>query len=87
MRAARRFVEELEASEYFDNITRVSATFYGSLGLTGKGHGTDKALILGLSGQRPESVDPAEIDPFIESVRSNQSLKLIDKKPIEFDDE
>ena len=87
MRAARRFVEELEASEHFDNITRVSATFYGSLGLTGKGHGTDKALILGLAGQRPESVDPAEIDSFIESVRSNQSLKLIDKKPIEFDDE
>ena len=57
MRAARRFVTELGETGRWREVAWVEAHLYGSLALTGKGHGTDKAVLLGLEGERPESVD------------------------------
>ncbi|HAK55160.1 MAG TPA: L-serine ammonia-lyase, partial [Acidobacteria bacterium] len=58
MRAAARFVRRLERDGQIEAVQAVSVQLYGSLGLTGKGHGSDKAVILGLQGHAPESVDP-----------------------------
>jgi L-serine dehydratase len=61
MRAARAFVEALAASPARGSVARIDVTLFGSLALTGKGHGTDRAILLGLMGERPETVDPAAI--------------------------
>ena len=57
MRAARRFVERLAADELLDRTARVKAQLFGSLGATGHGHGSDKAVLWGLEGEDPETVD------------------------------
>ena len=57
MRAAHRFLLELESRGLLEAVARVEAALYGSLALTGKGHDTDKAVILGLCGELPERVD------------------------------
>ncbi len=56
MNAARMFAENLKTEGFFDSTQRVSAELYGSLGATGAGHGSPKAVILGLEGESPESV-------------------------------
>ena len=57
MRAARRFVERLAADEILDRTARVKAQLFGSLGATGHGHGSDKAVLWGLEGEDPETID------------------------------
>ena len=57
MRAARQFAARLRESQLLERVARISVTLYGSLGATGKGHGTDKAILLGLSGHEPDTVD------------------------------
>ena len=57
MRAARQFALRLRDSGLLERVARVAVTLYGSLGATGKGHGSDKAILLGLSGHEPDSVD------------------------------
>jgi len=61
MRAARMFAHGLQTSAQLDRVTRVRADLYGSLGATGKGHGSDKAVLLGLLGETPDEVDPDAI--------------------------
>ena len=61
MRAARRFVDAIEREGKFDAVVAVRVVLYGSLGATGKGHGTDRAIVLGLEGETPERVDPDSI--------------------------
>ncbi len=63
---------------------RVRADLYGSLALTGKGHGTDRAVLLGLSGEEANSIDPATVEPKLEKIRSTASLSLLGSKPIAF---
>ena len=63
---------------------RVRADLYGSLALTGKGHGTDRAVLLGLSGEEASSIDPATIEPKLEKIRSTASLSLLGSKHIAF---
>ena len=63
---------------------RVRTDLYGSLALTGKGHGTDRAVLLGLSGEEANSIDPATIEPKLEKIRSTTSLSLLGSKPIAF---
>ena len=58
MRAARFFANRVLAHEGSGDVTRVSAELYGSLGLTGRGHGTGKAVLLGWLGERPDQCDP-----------------------------
>ena len=57
MKAARAFLIELEAKGLFESARRIQVELFGSLALTGKGHGTDTAILLGLMGETPEEVD------------------------------
>lgn len=71
MLAARLFAQKLPA-----HVTRVVCTLYGSLGATGIGHGTDKAVMLGLMGEDPATVDPMAVDEAISAVRTEHRLNL-----------
>lgn len=76
MRAAYRFVEKLKHLPIWQDVARLRIDLYGSLALTGKGHGTDFAVILGLSGWLPESVDPDQIPLILQKIRDSQQLSL-----------
>jgi L-serine dehydratase len=76
MRAALRFVRELDASCGLEETARVSVDLYGSLALTGVGHGTDRAVLLGLMGEAPDTVDPAGVEARIAEVRETSRLRL-----------
>ena len=76
MRAALRFVRELDRSNQVPSTASVKAELYGSLAHTGLGHGTDRAVLLGLSGEAPDQIDPAAIAPTLEHIRESQSLTL-----------
>ena len=76
MRAALRFVQELEQAGKLDRTAKVRIDLYGSLALTGKGHGTDRAVILGLMGAAPDKVDPAAIEENLARVRELSRLRL-----------
>ena len=65
-------------------LAGVRAELYGSLGATGKGHGTDKGVMLGLMGESPDTVDPAAINGMLQAVRSSRSLALLGKYPVPF---
>ena len=84
MRAARQFVEALREEEKFSSVSRIKAEMYGSLGATGKGHGTPKALLLGLEGEEPKTVDVASIDDRISRIIESGTLRLGGSKPIEY---
>lgn len=86
MRAARLFLTELLDRNRLDSIQEISADLFGSLALTGKGHGTDKAVLLGLLGECPESVDPDRIDELCQSVHQAGILTLLARKPVPFDE-
>ena len=84
MRAALRFVRELTATDQFASTTRIVVELYGSLAHTGIGHGTDRAVLLGLSGHAPDTIDPASIDSVIAEIRTNHELKLAGARRIAF---
>ncbi|HEY4233387.1 MAG TPA: L-serine ammonia-lyase [Lacipirellulaceae bacterium] len=86
MRAARRFIERLRADGILAKCARVEVRLYGSLALTGKGHGTDKAILLGLGGATPEEIDPDEVEPRVAAIRANQKLPLPGGPTIAFDE-
>ena len=87
MRAAARFVEKwlLETGRLQD-VARVRAEVFGSLALTGRGHGTDKAVLMGLEGQWPNQIDPDIIPAALERIRSQKKLNLFGKHEIAFDE-
>ncbi|MFT6557234.1 L-serine ammonia-lyase [Sneathiella sp.] len=87
MRAAKRFVDHLSAVGAFDNTARVLVELYGSLALTGHGHGTDIAILSGLSGERPSLIDPEAIGPLVDKIRSENILNLGGRKNIPFFEE
>jgi L-serine dehydratase len=76
MRAARLFTDRLVHQGLLANCTRVEVKLYGSLGATGKGHGTDKAVLLGLEGHDPESVDVEAIPAMLDTIRNTGQLRL-----------
>ncbi|XCB30030.1 serine dehydratase beta chain [Arcanobacterium hippocoleae] len=82
MRAARIFLASL--GENLNKVAKINCVLYGSLGSTGKGHGTDFAVILGLMGEEPETTDPRCTMPFVAEVNLNHRLKLFNKHEIEF---
>jgi L-serine dehydratase len=84
MRAARRFVGHLSRLDQLAATARVAVEIYGSLALTGHGHGTGRALVLGLIGERPQSVDIDAIDGLIAAVRQSQALMLDGAPAISF---
>jgi len=87
MRAAGMFARGLLESGQADRLARIQVGLYGSLGATGKGHGTDKALILGLEGELPESVDTAGIPDRLARVKQAGQLRLLGEKDLVFDRE
>src|SRR6478609_4237304 len=87
MRAAARFASRwLDESGLLAQVARVRVELYGSLALTGRGHGTDKAVLMGLEGQWPNSIDPDLIPPALERIRRDKQLNLLGKHPIAFDE-
>ena len=84
MRAALRFAEVLRDEGLLASTARVQVELYGSLGATGKGHGSDKAVLLGLEGERPETVDTAGIPARIAAIRDGGQLQLLGSHPLPF---
>ncbi|HEY0625650.1 MAG TPA: L-serine ammonia-lyase [Allosphingosinicella sp.] len=87
MTAACDFVEMLAEKALLESVGRVEAELYGSLALTGKGHATDRAVLLGLSGQRPHSLCPDEADEIVAAIRATSRLRLGGEHEIEFVEE
>ncbi len=87
MRAAKRFSDRLQAAGLVEDCGRVIVELYGSLALTGHGHGTDIAILSGLSGERPSLIDPAGIEPMVTDIRKTKTLKLGGVKSIPFYEE
>jgi L-serine dehydratase len=85
MRAAAMFAGSLEQDGLLPAVCQVKAELFGSLGATGHGHGSVKAVVLGLSGEQPETVDPQAADPLVSSVRQTGTLTLLGRVPIRFD--
>ncbi|WP_149823696.1 L-serine ammonia-lyase [Streptomyces tailanensis] len=85
MRAARRFVRRLDDEGLLLSVGRVRAELFGSLGATGHGHGSDKAVVLGLEDEDPATVDTDRADGRVAEVRDSHSLLLGGKHRIGFD--
>ncbi|GAA0954006.1 L-serine ammonia-lyase [Nonomuraea longicatena] len=84
MAAAHKFARGLDTDGLLDATARVEAILYGSLGLTGKGHGSDKAVLLGLSGEKPELVDVDTVDDRLAEMRTSGTVRLYGTKEIPF---
>lgn len=87
MRAACRFVRGLAERGVLEHVVRVRAELYGSLALTGKGHATDRAVLLGLSGSEPATVDPTAMGATLEEIRGQRRMRLNGARAIEFEEE
>lgn len=85
MRAALRFAEGLGRDELLGSVEHLKVELYGSLGATGKGHGSDKAVLLGLEGELPEEVDTASIPQRLATIREARQLRLLGGKCVAFD--
>ncbi|RRJ83006.1 L-serine ammonia-lyase [Aestuariirhabdus litorea] len=86
MWAAHRFLAYAEALGLLAQSARVRVSLYGSLAMTGKGHGTDTAVLLGLSGECPDRIDPDAVAPLLERIRAERSLRLGGQWPVAFDE-
>ncbi len=87
MRAAARFVNRwLEEKGTLTQAKRIRAELFGSLEHTGRGHGTDKAVMLGLEGEWPDKVDPDAIPGRLERIRSEKSIRLLGRHPVAFEE-
>jgi L-serine dehydratase len=86
MRAACRFTCELATHDRLNRVVRVQVDLYGSLALTGLGHATDRAVLLGLAGHEPAVIDPAAIESTVGEIRSSKHLALAGSHSIAFDE-
>jgi L-serine dehydratase len=86
MRAARMFVARLAHEGALARTARVKAQMYGSLGATGKGHGSDKAVLLGLAGHEPDTVDIEQVPAILEAIRAQHRVTLNGSHEIAFDE-
>jgi L-serine dehydratase len=86
MRAARLFALRLQHDGLLPRVARLSCALYGSLGATGKGHGSDKAVLLGLSGHEPDKVDVESIPGVLAWIREQRAIPLPDGRTIAFDE-
>ena len=84
MRAAARFAEGLRRDGLLSATASVRVELYGSLGATGKGHGSDKAVLLGLEGEQPDTVDTQSIDSRLQAIRTRGRINLLGQHSIEF---
>jgi len=86
MRAAARFVEGLKRDALLSATTHVKVELYGSLGATGKGHGSDKAVLLGLEGEHPDTVNTETVATRLAQMRSAGRLNLLGEHSIAFNE-
>ena len=86
MRAACSFARELGSRVPLDRVVRVQVELYGSLALTGLGHATDRAVILGLAGNEPATIDPAAIESTVAAIRSRRRIDLAGTHSIPFEE-
>ena len=86
-RAAERWIYELKSANVFDKVDRIKVDLYGSLSLTGKGHATDFAVMLGLSGADPETIPTETIDIIIASIKNAEKIVLNNERIIDFNTE
>jgi L-serine dehydratase len=86
MRAACRFARELESKDELEQVDRVQVKLFGSLALTGIGHGTDRAVLLGLSGNEPATIDPAVIEATVAEIRATKRLNLAGRHCVGFNE-
>jgi L-serine dehydratase len=84
MRAARQFTVHLRKAELLRATARVKAELFGSLALTGIGHATDKAILLGLSGETPELIEPSAIESIVSNIREDGRMPLGNERAIQF---
>ena len=84
MRAAKEFLHDAAQKVSLSEATGIKVELFGSLGQTGKGHGTGKAVILGLAGEDPETVDTTVVDEFLATTEKSQRLKLLGEHEIKF---
>jgi L-serine dehydratase len=84
MRAALRFAQAIDQTGRLAEVSQVTVDLYGSLALTGHGHGTDRAILLGLMGEAPDTIDPAIIDAELAAIRATGTLYLLDREAIPF---
>ena len=85
MKAARVFATQIAASP--DKASAIEVTLYGSLAFTGKGHGTDSAILLGLMGLEPETIDPDSVEGVLRAIHGDKKLHLMHGGRIDFDPE
>ena len=87
MRAAARFASHwLEEKGALDKVARVRGELFGSLAHTGRGHGTDKAVLCGFEGEWPDRIDPDAIASKLERIRGTRQIRLLGKHEIAFDE-
>lgn len=86
MRASRRFAERVDREYGLERIAGITVELFGSLGHTGKGHGSDRAILLGLEGEAPETIDPDTIETRIAGMRARQEVVVLGRRPIPFDE-
>ncbi len=84
MRAACTFVQRLGEQNLLQQVERLQVTLFGSLALTGHGHGTDRAVMLGLSGELPNKIDPDDIDDLLEQIHHSGKINLAGIQQINF---
>ncbi len=86
MKAACVFTQRLERMGFLHDTRRIRVSLYGSLAHTGRGHGTDKAVMLGLQGAMPDTIDPDHIDAALERIRAQKQISLQGVQPVTFDE-
>ena len=86
MRAARQFAEGLRDAGLLDRTVEIRVELFGSLALTGRGHGTDRAILLGLAGEVPDEVNPDTVDHKVRQIREERRLKLLGNHRIPFEE-
>ena len=84
-RAAERWIKELKEDDFFNQVVSIKVHIYGSLSLTGKGHATDLAIMLGLTGADPEYIPIEDISGIVEEIKSTGILSFNSEKEIPFD--
>ncbi|MCG2581874.1 MAG: L-serine ammonia-lyase [Marinobacter sp.] len=84
MEAARRFASTLETEQLAPLVWRLKVSLYGSLGATGKGHGTGPAVLVGLEGERPDGIDPDTMPDRLDRIRHSGTLSLGGRWPVRF---
>ncbi|MCB5160828.1 L-serine ammonia-lyase [Marinomonas algarum] len=82
MVAAHQFAQQLASLDIIENITRITVDLYGSLGATGKGHGTGNAVLMGLEGEWPDTIDPSGVVDRVAQINKTACVSLLSRYPV-----